>query len=371
LGPAPGFQSEGKKSLKWQTLFGAIELAEQSFRRKENGGQLRPFSLRAGVGSRSYSLPLERALTDFGADVPFAEVVKKMRAHYGVEVSASAARAITEAHGARMREQQEDGLIGALGPEAGWDWLITEADGSLVPIVRNDALRGAPSRDRRKGKELLWREARLCLAHEPGQLTARYAATLGDVEATGARWLDCVARAGAGSRTQIHCVGDGAAWIALQAAQRFGAQASYLVDFYHVSEYLSAAAISIAPMDAAAWRQQQQARLQENELEAVLAELCPHLEPAHTPEAQAPVRVCHRYLSHQREHLDYKGALEQSLPIGSGEVESGHRYVIQARLKRPGAWWKEENAEKMLALRVNRANSEWEHYWQQQRQAGG
>ena len=303
--------------------------------------------------------------------MPFAEVVKKMREHYGVEVSVSAVREITESHGERMGEQQEDQLIRQLGPEAGWERMITEADGSLVPIVRNDAAAGAPNVDRRKRKELIWREARLCLAHEPGQLTARYAATLGDVEATGARWLDCVVRAGAGTKTQIHCVGDGAAWIALQAKHSLGPEASYLVDFYHVSEYLSAAAASIAPTGKTAWRQEQQARLKENDLEAVLAELRPHLESVQTPDAEAPVRACHRYLTNQREHLDYRSALSQNLPIGSGEVESEHRYVIQARLKRSGAWWKEENAEKMLALRVNRANSEWESYWQRQRQGAG
>lgn len=301
----------------------------------------------------------------------FAEVVKKMREHYDLEVSLSAVREITELHGERMRAQQEDGLLRQLGPEAGWERIITEADGSLVPIVRNEAAAGAPRVDRRKRKELLWREARLCLAREPGQLTARYAATLGAVEATGARWLDCVARAGAGTKTQLHCVGDGAAWIALQAQHSFGAQASYLVDFYHVSEYLSAAAASIAPTGPSAWRQQQQARLKENKLDAVLGELHPHLEAVQTPEAEAPVRVCQRYLTNQRAHLDYRSALAQGLPIGSGEVESGHRYVIQARLKRAGAWWKEENAEKMLALRVNRANCEWESYWQRQRQGTG
>lgn len=310
-------------------------------------------------------------MTDFGADLPFAEVVKKMREHYDVEVSVSAVRAITEAHGERMRVQQEDQLMSQLGPGAGWERIITEADGSLVPIVRHAAADAAPTADRRKRKELSWREARLCLAHAPEQLTARYAATLKGVEATGVRWLDCVARAGAGARTQLHCLGDGAPWIALQAQQRFGSQASYLVDFYHVSEYLSAAAGSLAPTSQAAWRQQQQARLKENELEAVLAELRPSLEPVQTPEAEAPVRACHRYLTNQREHLDYRSALAQSLPIGSGEIESAHRYVIQARLKRAGAWWKEENAEKMLALRVNRANNEWESYWQRQRQGAG
>ena len=49
--------------------------------------------------------------------------------------------------------------------------------------------------------------------------------------------------------------------------------------------------------------------------------------------------------------------------IGSGEIKSAHCYVIQHRLKIAGAWWKIENAEKMLALRVVRANGDWEKYW--------
>jgi len=51
------------------------------------------------------------------------------------------------------------------------------------------------------------------------------------------------------------------------------------------------------------------------------------------------------------------------LPIGSGEIESAHRYIIQRRLKLPGAWWTEANAQYMLALRLNRANDEWNAYW--------
>jgi hypothetical protein len=321
-------------------------------------------------------MPLQRALADFGADVPFGQVPHKMREHYGVEISASAARAISERHGEQMRRQQEDRLIGELGPGPGWEWIVTQADGCLIPIVRNEpeeitagAGSAAEKGDRRKLKELVWREARLCLAHEPDQVTAhRYAATLGEVDAVGDRWRDCVARAGAGSRTQIHSLGDGAGWIADQVERCFGEQASYLLDFYHVSQYLSAAAAQIEPLAPAGWRQVQQDRLKENRLEEVLAALSPHLEPASMSEEEAPVRACHRYLSNHREYLDYQGALARGLPIGSGEIESGHRYVIQARLKRPGAWWKEENAEGMLALRVHRANGEWESYWQGQRQ---
>ncbi len=50
--------------------------------------------------------------------------------------------------------------------------------------------------------------------------------------------------------------------------------------------------------------------------------------------------------------------------MGSGEIESAHRYMIQERLKLPGAGWAPHHIKTMLALRLNRANHEWEAYWQ-------
>ncbi len=35
----------------------------------------------------------------------------------------------------------------------------------------------------------------------------------------------------------------------------------------------------------------------------------------------------------------------------------------QARLKIAGAWWKRDNAQRMLNLRVTRANDDWHDYW--------
>jgi hypothetical protein len=86
------------------------------------------------------------------------------------------------------------------------------------------------------------------------------------------------------------------------------------------------------------------------------------LEQAHIPDPEAPVRACFRYISNHSNFLDYKGALAAGLPIGSGEIESAHRYVFQTRLKLAGGWWQMENLKKMIALRVLRANGGWEDY---------
>ena len=76
-----------------------------------------------------------------------------------------------------------------------------------------------------------------------------------------------------------------------------------------------------------------------------------------------PLAQLGRYSEHQQGHLDCATALEQRLPLGSGAVEGGHRYVIQARLKLPGTWWKEESINQMLALRTLRANDWWQAFW--------
>ncbi|MFN0110380.1 MAG: UPF0236 family transposase-like protein [Blastocatellia bacterium] len=318
---------------------------------------------------RDYSQPLQRVLVDFGAEESFVRAVERVREHYGIEVPASAIRVQTEFHGAAMAAASEP-LLTELGPEAGVALLISETDGSMVPIVTTGVdADGKRMADGRKGRSLSWQEARLCLAREPGKVTARYGAGLGNAEKSGEVWLDCVIRAGAGTQTHLHCLGDGAPWIATQSEKRFGEQANYLCDFYHVSEYLAAAAVPLAGSQSRQWLGWSQGLLKDNRLAEVLNELASKLEPAAVREEEAPIRACFRYLDNRRDQLDYRSAIESGLPIGSGEVESGNRSVIQERLKISGAWWREENAAKMLALRVTRANGEWESYWSSRRQA--
>ncbi len=183
---------------------------------------------------RGYSEPLQRVLVDFGAEKSFGQAVERVREHYGIEVPASAVRQQSESHGARMLEQEKQRLS-ELGPEPGVELLVTEMDGSQVPLVETGVnAAGERLKDHRRGRRLYWQEARLCLAREPEKVTPRYGACLGEVEEAGAVWLDCVIRGGAGAHTHPHGVGDGALWIAAQAKERFGEQATYLCDFYQV-----------------------------------------------------------------------------------------------------------------------------------------
>lgn len=200
----------------------------------------------------------------------------------------------------------------------------------------------------------------------PGSKTLAYGGTLqGDVAAAGQQLSGCATQAGFGASTSIHGVGDGAQWIADQVEDQFGAQGSYLLDFYHVCDYLSAAAKAIVADTAGqqTWMNEQKTRLKTQRADELRQALRPHLEGPDAEDSDAPVRQCYRYLNHRREQLNYQSAPLHDLPIGSGEIESAHRYLVQQRLKRPGAWWRAANAEHMLALRMNRANRQWDNYW--------
>lgn len=319
-------------------------------REGRRGRELRPLCLKARIQPRGYSRALQRALTDFGAEESFERAAARFKEHYGVEVPVSALRKVTLRHARRIQGLEVD-------RPAAVKTLITEMDGSMIPLVQPG--RGA---DGRKGKQVCWAEVRLCCARGQGQTTRRYGATLGSLELVRACWAETAEQAGLGPQSVVHGVGDGAPWIAEMFEEQFGGQGKYLIDFYHVTEYLAAAGPRVAGSKRAPqWLRKQKARLLLGQWPKILRTLEAHQEAGDAPEK--PVRTAYRYLHDRREHLHYAAARKAGLPIGSGEVESGHRHVIQQRLKISGAWWRETTAQQMLGLRVARANRCWEHYW--------
>lgn len=353
-----------KKKLQWRSTFGEITVEEIHYRRGSK--HVRPFVNQAKVRHRGCSRPLQRVITDFGADVSFAQVEDKLVEHYGIMLPESTIRRVTELHAQRIYTTTS---VDENWPtEEGRETVVVEMDGGMVPIVESDSTQ----KDRRKGKKLQWKEAKLCLAHEAGSKTLSYGGTLqGGVVEAGKQLFGCARSAGFGKGSQVHAVGDGAEWIALQVDERFGSQGSYLVDFYHVCDYLSAAATAIhADKEAAkVWFDQQKKRVKAGNSAEVVESLRAHLEADEVSDSEAAVRSCHRYLSRRKDQLDYPRALDNNLPIGSGEIESAHRYIVQKRLKLPGSWWCVANAEHMLALRLNRANGQWGGYWNRDRRA--
>jgi len=136
------------------------------------GAQLRPFCLAAGVRHQGYSRPLQRVLTDFGAEASFQAATLRVKEHYGVLVPISALRQQTLRHGRAITALADPQKAQAASQ------LITEMDGSMIPVMEPGG-----GHDRRKGKRLFWREVKLCCARPVGSVQTRYGATLGNATA--------------------------------------------------------------------------------------------------------------------------------------------------------------------------------------------
>lgn len=332
-------------------MFGLVAVADQVWR-SSTQAYLRPFPLRLGVTARGKSRRLQRALADFGCEHSFARAAQSVHEHYGFELGASAVRRTTlaQAQRAQARLEKEYAEPFRLLPAVGEEHVIAQSDGTMICTVEP-----GPGKSKRPRS---WQEMRLVAAQAKESVTPVYGATFGGVAETGRRWGHCARQAGWGLNSRIHALADGAPWIRLQSREIFGENGRFLCDFYHVSEYLAAAAPACRAHQPDQWRRTQQKRLRRGAVTKVVDCLAEHLEAPPTPDEEAPVRAAHRYLTNRLDCLDYPGAEKLGLPIGSGLIESGHRHVLHSRLKKAGAAWLRQHADQIAHLRVLRANKQ-------------
>ena len=143
---------------------------------------LRPLPQRLGVTARGRSRRLGRVLTDFGCEHAFAKAAQSVREHYGFEIGASAVRTDTleHAHRARERLRQEYQAPFRIVPAVGAEYVVAEADGTMICTVAPGPRKGKRPRE--------WKEMRLVAAQAKDSARRVYAATFGSVEETGRRW---------------------------------------------------------------------------------------------------------------------------------------------------------------------------------------
>ncbi len=134
---------------------------------------------------RGYSLPLQRVITDFGAEESFCHAAERIQEHYGIEIPISGVSTITEQHAQHMLEDQI--ITDEVPDRAGVDVIVAETDGSMIPIVETRVSQG---QDRRKTRTVKWKEARLCLVRVWNAVTPLFRATMGSVDEVGDLLLD-------------------------------------------------------------------------------------------------------------------------------------------------------------------------------------
>jgi len=304
---------------------------------------------------------LQRRVVDFSSERSINKTATAIKEHYDLELSTSAITKITHVTSKKAKEFNAE--VNDEGKVA--EVIVAQLDGSMIPIVEyQEASQEEGTSEGKKKRHCHWREARLCSASLPGGGVKRYGVTIGSPLEAGCMMSQVCQELGMTEDTFIHGVGDGAPWIADQYEEQFGMNHEFYLDFYHACEYLAEAWQAVkrrSSNDLQDLLERWKGMLKESRAEEVIDELSKELE--RYPNEEAIIKA-HQYLVNRRQYLNYRKALEADLPIGSGEVESGHRSVLQSRLKKPGAWWRIDNAENMAHLKVMQANEKWDTFWE-------
>jgi hypothetical protein len=299
-------------------------------------------------------------LVRWGARLPsFEQAIQELALSLKVAVSEATGRRWTEAAGVAYEavQQQEVERLEREAPLGGPGAakLQVSADGTMVPLVGGDwvevktvAIGELSTVSRADGHQEV-RASRLSYFSRRVEAQQFNRLALGEMHQRGVERAAVVA-----------APADGAEWI--QTFLDFHCpQAVRILDFAHVAERLSEVGqVSLAPDQVQPWLQQHLHDLKHDGPSQMLEEL----QQLQTQQPQVSlIAEDLAYLQKREAQMQYPTFQAQGLPIGSGSVESGHKVVVEPRLKGAGMRWAPDHVNPMVALRNLLCNDRWQEDW--------
>jgi Uncharacterised protein family (UPF0236) len=350
----------GERSKQLHTLCGEVAIARQVYYCRRCQRTEAPLDGRLGVDAGGLTPGLARVVCRTALELAYQASQRLLTDTLGFSpCSAREVERIAKQHGQALetgaaresRPVPKDGRAG-VKPRAIYCLAI---DGVMIP--------GLPDADSHR---VSWHEVKLATGFDPADIRPPfYVAGREEVEAFGKRLWGQLEQRRLDERSFRLLLGDGAPWI-WNLAETYFPEVPQLLDFYHAAEHLHATAQALWPEGVTAhrWWQQRLEQLRAGQ-EANFFAALQWLVKRHTtddPEV-GPQRLL-KYFQDNRERLKYTWALRQHLPIGSGQVESAARHIVQQRLKQSGMRWSDPGAQAVLNLRTLHRNGEFEQYWE-------
>jgi hypothetical protein len=165
-------------------------------------------------------------------------------------------------------------------------------------------------------------------------------------------------------------INDGAVWIANFIKANYP-KATDILDFYHASEYLHEFSKVIFSKktqneERLKWVDKQILRLLNDKIKSIIEEIREMTLSGKT-KMTAQQKILTYYEKNQTRML-YKTYRDRGLLIGSGPIESAHRFVLQKRMKQSGqnfshearpSKWTKKGGQAIANLRVFYLNNQW------------
>lgn len=360
-----GYKVERRPVIRVEVLFGPIEISSPYLLRQGRG--LRPVKERLKVTHATRTPAVERALSDFGVEESFAHAATRFREHYGWEIGSSTVLRVVEGVAAEAEQyltQRFEATRPAYElPEAerrGVAELLVELDGCEIRTVLCGKKLVAETNELKRTRATAWKEVRVGLSGRLGSAARTFVAKLGSYPEVCHELFSAAISEGLSPRTKVIGVADGGHGLREELQAQFP-KSQFILDKSHLLSHLyeTAEALNLNERQRRSWVEEKMGRISGGEVLAVIKELRKKRKRCDR------VRRLADYLERFHDAVCYDEYTARGYPIGSGEVESAHRYIPQKRLKIAGASWKPETVNKMLALRVIRANGWWADFWQQ------
>lgn len=368
---AEGFAVHRQGRCSVRTVVGLVEVVSPYLRNRATSENARPVKDCMGLSGAMKTPAVERALADFGAEESFAGAAKRFEEHYGQEVGRTSILRVVESIAAEADtyvstklEQARAAFDEPLVSRPGTERILIELDGSMVrtgklvedPGGGKTEVRELPKRRRDEA----WREARVGFARVVEEVDRTYVARMDTYDTVVSDLFGAAVERGLSETTKVFAVSDGGNGLREALDAQFSGL-TFLLDRPHLKSHLfeTAEELEVPPERRPAWVADALGLIDAGDVADVIA----GLQGLNGPGRERAQRLA-GYLTRFQDALGYVDAYNQGLPLGSGEIESAHRYIPQKRLKIPGACWSPETIQPMLALRVLRANGWWNDFWQ-------
>jgi hypothetical protein len=319
----------------------------------------------------NHSVALQRALTDFGAEESFGQAAKRFEEHYGWVINRATVRREVERTALKAQKFVEVRLFKArlssfksLTTRPNIEQLLVELDGCqirtgiLLPVEKAEVTKKRQLLKRQR--KLDWREVRVGLARPVQDKEKRtYVARMSKYPEVVGQLVSAAFNQGMSKQTQVYAVADGGNGLR-EALQAQFPNLTFILDQSHLKQHLyeGAEAIGLAGLERHKWVSDKLHTIDAGDVRQVIRTL-----KGYQGQGKERITNLSEYLKRFRDAVDYDYFRAMGLPIGSGEVESAHRYIPQKRLKIPGATWHPDTVNPMLALRIIRATEATPVFW--------
>jgi hypothetical protein len=294
----------------------------------------------------------EETLARLASWMPYASAQELLQDLLGIQVSLATARRATLATGEAalaVCEAEEERLKQEV-PQApaGADKQAMSGDGAFVHLVGGEWVEvktltiGEVTRNKR---------GEVCM-----QQISSFS-RLADAERFAEAALVETHRRGLERAAEVCAVQDGAEWLQGQVDYH-RADAVRILDFAHAASAVSEIGEAVRAAGGrlpAKWVEGVLHRLKHQGPQRVLQHLA--WLTARYPSEASQEKL--NYLQKREAHMQYPTYQAAGWPIGSGNVESANKLVVEARLKGAGMRWARHNVNSMLVLRNAVCNRQW------------